>query len=319
MFDLVTLGELLIDFTEYGISENNQRLFEQNPGGAVANVVCAASRLGIKTAFIGKVGKDMHGTFLSSTLKDAGVNIENLVLSDEVFTTLAFVALQKNGERSFSFARKPGADTCLTIDEVKAAPLSECNIFHVGSLSMTDEPARGTTLYAVRTAKNYGAIISYDPNYRGMLWKDKYDAMTHMRSLLPYADLVKISDEETELLTDHKDPEQALRYLLSKGARIAIVTLGDQGAMLGYNGIYTHIPSFRVPKVVDTTGAGDAFWGAFLSRILKGIPIDNLDYGILVDYVRFSNAAAALCITKRGAIPAMPTEDEIKRFIEMNQ
>lgn len=319
MFDLVTLGELLVDFTEYSISENNQRLFEQNPGGAVANVVCAASRLGIKTAFIGKVGKDMHGTFLASTLKNAGVNINNLVLSDEVFTTLAFVALGKDGERSFSFARKPGADTCLTVEEVRTTLLTECNIFHVGSLSMTDEPARGTTLHAVRTAKEHGAIISYDPNYRSMLWQNKSDAMTHMRSLLPYTDLVKISDDETELLTDHKAPEQALRYLLSKGARIAVVTLGDQGAMLGYNGIYTHIPGFKAPKVVDTTGAGDAFWGAFLSRILKGIPINALDHDTLAEYVRFSNAAAALCVTKRGAIPAMPAEDEVIRFIEMNQ
>ena len=319
MFDLVTLGELLVDFTEYGISENSQRLFEQNPGGAVANVVCAASRLGIKTAFIGKVGKDMHGTFLASTLRNAGVNIDNLVISDEVFTTLAFVALGKNGERSFSFARKPGADTCLTVDEVKTTLLSECNIFHVGSLSMTDEPARGTTLYAVKTAKEHGAIIAYDPNYREMLWKNKADAMTHMRSLLPFTDIVNISDAETELLTDHKAPEQALRYFLSKGARIAVVTLGAQGAMLGYNGIYTHIPGFKAPKVVDTTGAGDAFWGAFLSRILKGVPLNDLDHDTLSEYVRFSNAAAALCVTKRGAIPAMPAEDEVVRFIEMNQ
>lgn len=316
MFDLVALGELLIDFTEIGISQNNQRLFEQNPGGAVANVVCAASRLGIKTAFIGKVGKDMHGAFLASTLQDMGVNIDNLILSETEFTTLAFVALQKNGERAFSFARKPGADTCLKVEEIKAELLSQCKIFHVGSLSMTDEPAREATLHAVKTAKDRGAIISYDPNYRRMLWKSKSDAMDHMRSLLPYADMVKISDEETGILTNHDDPEQALRYFLSNGARIAIVTLGERGAMLGYDGIYTEIPGFKVPEAVDTTGAGDAFWGAFLSRILRGSPINALNIDMLTEYVRFSNAAAALCVTKRGAIPSMPTEEEIRNLIK---
>ncbi|MHB1394841.1 MAG: carbohydrate kinase family protein [Clostridia bacterium] len=319
MFDLVTLGELLVDFTESGISENNQRLFEQNPGGAVANVACAASRLGIKTAFIGKVGNDMHGAFLASTLQSVGVNTDNLIISDEVFTTLAFVALSKSGERAFVFARKPGADTCLKVEEINEKLLSECRILHVGSLSMTDEPAREATLHAVKTAKNKGAVISYDPNYRPMLWKSKSDAMLHMRSILQYADLVKISDEETVMLTDFEDPQQALQYLLSKGAKIAVVTLGDRGAMLGFNGEYVKVSTFNSFEVVDTTGAGDAFWGAFLSRILKGVPINALNIDTLTEYLRFSNAAAALCITKRGAIPAMPTEEEVWSLIKKKQ
>ena len=316
MFDLITLGELLIDFTESGMSENNQRLFEQNPGGAVANVACAASRLGIKTSFIGKVGNDMHGAFLALTLRNIGVNTDNLIMSDEFFTTLAFVALSKNGERVFSFARKPGADTYLEVKDIHDELLSQCKIFHVGSLSMTDNPAREATLHAVKTAKNYGAIISYDPNYREMLWKSKSDAMIHMRSILQYADLVKISDEETILLTGYEHPQEALQYLLSNGARIAVVTLGDKGAMLGFNEMYVEIPAFKVHEVVDTTGAGDAFWGAFLSRILKGVPIDALNIDTITEYVRFSNAAAALCVTKRGAIPAMPTDGEIRKLIE---
>ena len=315
MFDLVTLGELLVDFTESGISVNNQRLFEQNPGGAVANVVCAASRLGIKTAFIGKVGNDMHGNFLAATLQNMGVNTDNLILSDAVFTTLAFVALQPNGERAFSFARKPGADTCLEASEINAELLEHCKILHVGSLSMTDEPARGATLHAVKTAKAHGASISYDPNYREKLWKSKSDAMTHMRSLLPYTDLVKISDEETALLTGYEEPQQALEYLLSQGVRIGVVTLGEQGAILGYGGKYIRVPGFKVPKVVDTTGAGDAFWGAFLSQILKGAPINELNIDTITGYVRFANAAAALCVTKRGAIPAMPSEDDINQLL----
>jgi fructokinase len=319
MFDLVALGELLVDFTELGISENNQRLFEQNPGGAVANVACAASRLGTKTSFIGKVGNDMHGVFLASTLQNTGVNTDNLIISDEVFTTLAFVALSKNGERAFSFARKPGADTCLKAEEIQEELLSQCKIFHVGSLSLTDEPAREATLYAVKTAKSHGAIISYDPNYRAMLWKSKSDATIHMRSILQYADLVKMSDEETVLLTDREDPQQALQYLLSNGARIAVVTLGDRGAMLGFNGRYVKVSAFNGFEVVDTTGAGDAFWGAFLSRILQGVSINALNIDMLTEYINFSNAAAALCVTKRGAIPAMPTEEEIRNLIEKNQ
>lgn len=315
MFDLVALGELLVDFTESGLSKYNQRLFEQNPGGAVANVACAAARLGIRTSFIGKVGNDMHGAFLAATLQNIGVNTANLVVSDEVFTTLAFVAIAENGERAFSFARKPGADTCLKAEEVDAELLSQCRILHCGSLSMTDEPAREATLYAVRTAKEKGALISYDPNYRAMLWKSKSDAMMHMQSVLPYADLVKISDEEAYLLTGFEEPEQALQQLLSNGARIAVVTLGEKGAILGFNGRYSHIPGFKMKEVVDTTGAGDAFWGAFLSRILKGSPVNDLEFDTLKEYVRFANAAAALCVTKRGAIPAMPAEEEIRSLL----
>lgn len=316
MFDLVALGELLIDFTESGISENNQRLFEQNPGGAVANVACAASRLGVKTSFIGKVGNDMHGAFLASTLQNIGVNIDNLIISDEVFTTLAFVALSQKGERAFAFARKPGADTCLKAEEVSHELLSSCRILHVGSLSMTDEPARGATLHAVKTAKGKGAVISYDPNYRAMLWRSESEAILHMRSILPYADYIKMSDEETALLTGFHDPKQALEYLLANGARIAVVTLGDRGAMLGFNGRYVEVPAFKMAKVTDTTGAGDAFWGAFLSRMLKGASLNDLNFDTLTEYVRFANAAAALCITKRGAIPAMPTEEEVLKLIE---
>lgn len=315
MFDLVALGELLIDFTESGMSENNQRLFEQNPGGAVANVACAAAHLGIRTSFIGKVGNDMHGVFLASTLQNIGVNTDNLIMSNEVFTTLAFVALAKGGERAFSFARKPGADTCLAVEEIDNELLAECKVLHVGSLSMTDEPARGATLHAVKTAKSKGALISYDPNYRAMLWKSKSEAMQHMRSLLPYADLVKMSDEETALLTDFEEPQQALQYLLSKGAKVAVVTLGNKGAMLGFDGMYAHIPGFNITEVVDTTGAGDAFWGAFLSQMLKGVPISGLSFDLLAEYIRYSNAAAALCVTKRGAIPAMPTEEEVRRLM----
>lgn len=311
MFDLVALGELLIDFTESGISPSGGRLFEQNAGGAVANMACAACRLGAKVSFIGKVGNDMHGTFLGQTLRDIGVDTQNLVVANDVFTTLAFVALSEDGERNFAFARKPGADTCLTQDELNTDLLSSCRIFHMGSLSMTNEPARSATIEAVKLAKQSGALISYDPNYRAMLWNSPKEASVQMRSLLPYADYVKISGEETELLTGFIEPEKALDALLKTGITCAVVTLGKKGALLakGENSIV--IPTIEKAPVVDTTGAGDAFWGAFISRVLANSTLQDITFEQLVEYVRFANVAATFCIGRRGAIPAMPNEWDI--------
>lgn len=184
MFDVIALGELLIDFTPYGTSRDGRALFEQNPGGAPANVLAALSRLGQKTAFIGKVGEDMHGHLLKDTLEECGINTSGLILDPDYFTTLAFVALE-NGERSFSFARKPGADTRLRKEEVSENLLKQTRIFHCGSLSLTDEPSRSATLYAVDQAKKNGVLISYDPNYRALLWKSPQDAMEQMRSIIP--------------------------------------------------------------------------------------------------------------------------------------
>ncbi|MEG0912199.1 MAG: carbohydrate kinase [Oscillospiraceae bacterium] len=310
MAKLVTLGELLIDFTECGISRDGQRLFEQNPGGAVANVACAAAKMGIDTAFIGKVGNDMHGIFLKETLAGQGVNVENLVIAEDVFTTLAFVAIAADGERQFSFARKPGADTCLREGELDTELLKGCEMFHCGSLSLTDEPSRGATLAAIKLAKQSGAVISYDPNYRASLWTGVDVAKIHMRSVLPFADMVKISDEETELLTDRKNPSEAIDALLANGAKIAVVTLGKNGAMAGVGSFRVSVPTFEGYPVADTTGAGDSFWGAFISRVLKAGGIDAIDGQRLEESVRFANAAATLCVGRRGGIPAMPDESQ---------
>lgn len=316
MFDLVSMGELLVDFTESGYSQNNMRLFEQNPGGAVANVLCASARLGLKTAFLGKVGNDSHGRFLADALDDEGVDTSGLVFTDDVFTTLAFVSLLKNGEREFSFARKPGADTCIRVSELKTEILTSCKVFHVGSLSMTDEPAREATLHAVLAAKQAGAYISYDPNYRASLWKSEIEARKQMRSLLPYADFIKLSEEEADLLTGYTEPEKALDVLLENDADIAVVTLGAKGAILGIDGVRTLIPAFPTERLTDTTGAGDAFWGAFLYRIIREDKVTNQKASILTEYIRFANAAAALCIGKRGGIPAMPYLYQINEFID---
>lgn len=309
MYDVVSLGEVLIDFTYYGISENGNALFEQNPGGAPANVLALCAGFGLKTAFIGKVGADMHGQFLRDVLKNKDINVDGLVMADNVFTTLAFVKLT-NGERSFSFARKPGADTQLTQNELKYDIVSHTKVFHFGSLSLTNEPSRSTLIQAIKIAKSHGAIISYDPNYREPLWNSEDEAIREMRSLIQYADVMKISDEETKLLTNEKVPEKAAQILLDRGVLCVVVTLGAEGALVATNeGIIYRKPPLC--NVVDTTGAGDTFWGAFLYKLIKGGK-SLLDYSIdeLADYISFANAAASCCVEKRGAMPSMPSLDE---------
>ncbi|MDP4110349.1 MAG: carbohydrate kinase, partial [Bacillota bacterium] len=302
--------------TDLGVSQNGGRVFERNPGGAVANVACGARKLGLKTAFIGKVGNDMHGRFLRDTLRSIGVGVDNLILADDVFTTLAFVSLSENGEREFSFARKPGADTCLRADEIDEVLLKSTKALHVGSLSMTDEPSRSATLSAVKTAKNSGALISYDPNYRAPLWKNVDEAVFNMRSLLEYADLIKISEEETELLTDFAAPEKALDFLLENGAVCAAVTLGKNGALAGYKKLRVSVPTFISSNVVDTTGAGDAFWAAFLSLVLKRGLKEDLTEGRLIEFVRYANAAASFCVGRHGAIPALPEAHDVEEILK---
>lgn len=312
-YDVTALGELLIDFTPGGKSENGMQLFEQNPGGAPANVLYALSNFGKKTAFIGKVGEDMHGQLLHETLNSRNVDTTGLVSDPNVFTTLAFVQLSDTGERNFSFARKPGADCCLRPEEVNADLLHSCRVFHFGSLSMTDEPARSATIHALEIAKKAGVLISYDPNYREALWPDRDVAVTQMRSVLPYVEIMKLSDNETELLTGEESIEAAASKLLSQGIRCVVVTLGKKGAFVATAGKTSCVPTFSAP-VVDTTGAGDAFWGGFLYKLLEQqIPMDNHEK--LRECARFGNAVATLCVGKRGAIPALPKlEDAIQLY-----
>ena len=285
-------------------------LFEQNPGGAPANVLAALCNLGFQTAFIGQVGDDMHGALLKDTLDKAGIDTTGLIVDDSVFTTLAFVSLQ-NGERNFSFARKPGADTQLRPEEVKEEIVKNTKIFHCGSLSLTDEPARSATFHAVKMAKEAGALISYDPNYRAPLWNSVEEAKEQMRSMIPYADIMKISDEETALLTDYSDPKEAAQALLDQGVACVVVTLGKDGALLKTAQVEI-VEKGKERKVVDTTGAGDSFWGGILSRFAKdGISPAEITEEKAREYVRFANAVAGLCVEKRGAIPAMPTLEQV--------
>lgn len=319
MFDIVALGELLIDFTYHGISENGTRLFEQNPGGAPANVLCAASNLGLKTSFIGKVGKDMHGEFLRKVLEEKGVDTSGLISAEDVFTTLAFVELSETGERKFSFARKPGADTCLIASEVNRELTEACKIFHFGSLSLTNEPSRSATIEAVKSAKKAGAIISYDPNYRAPLWNSEKEAAEVMQSVLQYADIVKISDEEVGMITGESSPEAAASHLFQKGISCAVVTLGSDGAYTAVKGASALVAVPDVP-VVDTTGAGDAFWGGFLYQLaVSGLRPNELHEEHLQQFTEFANAVATLCVQKRGGIPAMPTIHMVTDFLNRKE
>lgn len=323
IYDVVALGEILIDFTPCGTSEAGQRLFEQNPGGAPANVLTALRKFGRRTAFIGKVGNDMHGAFLKDVLVENGIDVEGLVEGEDAFTTLAFVALTEEGERSFSFARKPGADTCLSESELKADLIKKSKIFHIGSLSLTAEPVKSTTLKALEIAREAGCVISYDPNYRAPLWESKADAIREMRSVIPFVDVMKLSDEETELLTGIAKPEDAAFKLIEQGVSIVAVTLGADGALIATKEGCAQVAGYPA-NMVDTTGAGDSFWGGFLHKLLERLELPqeaaernrflaDITLEEVTEYATFGNAVASLCVEKRGAIPAMPTLEEVNK------
>ena len=315
MFSVSALGELLIDFTDAGTSAGGQRLFERNPGGAPANVLVALERLGHKTAFLGKVGQDMHGEFLRATLEEQGIDTTGLVTDPDAFTTLAFVALAPNGEREFSFARKPGADTRLTEGELARDVIAASRVFHVGSLSLTDEPARSATLAALACAREAGCVLSYDPNYRANLWPSVEAAMDQMRSVVPQMDLMKLSDEECELLTGEKDPEAAAASLLERGPKVVAVTLGAGGAYVRCAEGGAEVAGFPA-DAVDATGAGDSFWGGFLAAFCEsGKAPAEVTLADAVSFARLGNAVASLCVRKRGAIPAMPTREEAEALL----
>ena len=309
-YDVVALGEILIDMTYAGKSEGGQTLFEQNPGGAPANVLSAVKRLGGEVAFIGKVGDDMHGRFLLETLENEDICTDGVVVDDSVFTTLAFVNINVKGDRSFSFARKPGADTCLSFDEVKMELIENTKIFHIGSLSLTDEPVKSATMKALEKAKSLGKIISYDPNWRAPLWKSEEDGKKAMRSIIPYVDVIKISDEETKLLTDFENEIDASAALIEQGVKTVIVTMGEKGALVRTKEGYIICKAQDV-KAVDTTGAGDAFMGSFLWNLAK-CGRSEISLQEAEKFAEFSNKVAAWCVGRRGAIKAMPYLEDIQ-------
>lgn len=310
MIDITAVGEILIDLTQSGTNELGIPVFAANPGGAPANLAVAASRLGASSAFIGKVGTDSYGTFLRNTLIENNVDVSGMVVDQVNRTTLAVVAVDKTGERTFSFYRDPSADVNLRAEEISEEHLKNTRFLHFGSVSLTTDPARTATLYAAETAKKHGAIISYDPNYRASLWSDEATAIQRMLEPLPMVDVLKVSDEELPLLTGTEDLAEGSAMLAAKGIRLVLVTLGANGAYYRFGAHTGHIPGVKV-KVGDTNGAGDTFFGATLAQLAKLENLDALTPEALETILTVSNRAAAITTSRHGAIPAMPTAEEV--------
>lgn len=316
MFDITTVGEILIDLTQTGISDKGIPIYNANPGGAPANVAVAASKLGAKTAFIGKVGNDSFGRFLCDTLQKYNVSTDGVITDKSANTTLAVVSVNENGERSFAFYRKNSADTLLSENEIIDLQLRNTHILHFGSVSLTDEPSRTATISAVKRAKSFGALISYDPNYRESLWSSLDEAVEQMKKPLDLVDILKVSDEELPLISGKTDVKDGAKYLCDKyNIKLVLVTLGAKGAYYRFKDCAGIVDGVSV-TVADTNGAGDTFFGAFLSRMVymgKYNPSD-LTEDEIKDMLAFSNNAAAITTSRSGAIPAMPTIGEIDRL-----
>lgn len=312
MTDITAIGEILIDLTQSGLTEQGIPRFDANPGGAPANLAVAAARLGASTAYIGRVGRDSFGDFLRRTLEENGVDVSGMSVDPVHRTTLAVVSLDRRGERSFSFYRDPSADVNLRFEDVPRTLLANTRVLHFGSVSLTAEPARTATLEAARTARALGARISYDPNYRASLWSDEATAVQRMLEPLPLVDILKVSDEELPLLTGFTDPEAGSAKLAALGPRLVLVTLGADGAFFRFGELTGHVPG--VPCAVgDTNGAGDTFFGAALSRLARREGLDGLNAGELEEILAFANKAASITTSRHGAIPAMPTLEEMER------
>jgi fructokinase len=312
MFDVTALGELLIDFTPLGLSENGNTIYERNPGGAPANVLAALTRLGARTSFIGKVGYDQFGSFLREYLVENHIDVTGLKTCDTVNTTLAFVHLNRAGDRSFSFYRNPGADMMLDKNDIPVNVIAGSRIFHFGSISLTDEPARSATIRALNIARDHDLIISYDPNLRPPLWRSLAEAERGIRIGLEYADVLKISEEELEFITKESNLERGTKILDNMGIGLILVTLGPKGTFYRHHADTGKLNTYAV-DVVDTTGAGDVFLGGILYKLkdrsrknmqlLKKDEIENM--------VDFANAMGALTTLKMGAIPAVPDMEDI--------
>ena len=316
MFDVTALGELLIDFTENGVSENGNPLLEANPGGAPCNVLAMLNKLGRKTAFIGKVGNDNFGRFLADTVKKSGTDITNLVYNDTVPTTLAFVHTLAEGEREFSFYRQPGADMTLAKEEVMTDIIESSRIFHFGTLSSTHSGVREATRFAVEFAKEKGLLISFDPNLREPLWESLDDAKREIEYGLSKCDVLKISDNELEFVTDTSDYDEGIRRIREKyDIPLIFLTLGKDGSRAYYKDIRVERPAYQGVNAVEKTGAGDTFEGCALDFVLE-YGINGFDESKLSELLDFANAGAAIITTRKGALKVMPDKMEIARILD---
>ena len=317
MYDVVALGELLIDFAPKSVNEDGYPTLAANPGGAPGNFLAALNRYGCKTAMIGKVGEDMFGRLLVKTLQKAGIETKGVLMDPDQFTTLAFVSLDESGNRDFSFSRKPGADTCLRPEELDESLLADARVFHFGTLSLTDEPAASATRKAIETAKARGALISLDPNLRKPLWKNEADAKAAIEWSLRQADIVKISDEEIAFLWGISPEEGAEKLLKEYGVSLVYATLGPKGCYAATTSAHVTVSSPSGIHVVDTTGAGDIFGGSAMSRFLacRKAPADLTEED-LKGIVRFACTAASLSTQKHGGITSVPAPEEVESRLQ---
>ena len=315
-YDVVALGELLIDFTENGTSGQGNPIYEANPGGAPCNVLSMLTKLGHKTAFIGKVGQDIFGNRLKKTLDEVGIDTTNLVMDEEVRTTLAFVETFPDGDRDFSFYRNPGADMMLQENEVQMELVKDTNIFHFGTLSMTHEEVRNATKKAIAAGKEAGAVISFDPNLREPLWKSLDDAKEQVAYGLSQCDVLKISDNEIQLFTGEEDYDAGIAKLRQQyDIPLIMLSMGKDGSRAYYKDLRVEVKPVIQENTIETTGAGDTFGGCCLHYVLKN-GLHNLNEENLTEMLTFANAAASIITTRKGALRVMPEEAEVRELIE---
>lgn len=316
-YDVVALGELLIDFTENGLSEQGNPLLEANPGGAPCNVLSMLQKLGDKTAFIGKVGNDGFGHLLTKAVQEQGIDTTGLVYDNDVHTTLALVLKKENGDRDFAFYRNPGADMNLKEEEVNESLIASSSIFHFGTLSLTDESVKKATQKAVKVAKENGLTITFDPNLREPLWKSLEEAHEQVAWGLQQADVVKISDNEITWFTGMDNYDEGIAFLQKEYPNLKLICLsmGGDGSKAVYRDIHVAYPAFLQEATIETTGAGDTFCACMIHTVLEN-GIDHLDEEKLKAMLKFANAAASLVTTKKGALRVMPTKEEVETFIE---
>ena len=311
-FDILTLGELLIDFTHNGTSNQGNGLFEANPGGAVCNVLSMMNKLGHSAAYMGKVGDDIFGHLLKKTLEEVCINTDYMLMDQDARTTLAFVANDETGDRSFSFYRNPGADMMFTADEVDAGAIAASRIFHFGTLSMTHEGVREATKKALNIAKENGVLISFDPNLRESLWDSLDTAKEQFAYGMQFCDVLKISDNEIQWFTGKEDYEEGVRVLQDTyHIPLVFLSLGRDGSRAYYKDMKVEVPAFIQENTIETTGAGDTFFGSTLHFVLeKGL--DNLSVADLTEMLTFANAAASIITTRKGALKVMPSKEEVE-------
>ena len=317
-YDVIALGELLIDFIQNGISEQGNLLFEANPGGAPCNLLSMLAKLGHKTAFIGKVGKDSFGKKLQEVLAQVGIDTAYLARDEEVPTTLALVHTLPDGDRDFSFYRNPGADMRLTKEEIPKEVIEDSKIFHFGTLSMTHEGVREATKKALKMAKEARIMISFDPNLRPPLWENLEIAREQVLYGLTFCDILKISDNEIQWLTGEEDYTLGVQWILERyQIPLILVSMGREGSRAHYKGEMVEVPAFLQKNTIDTTGAGDTFGGCILHFICE-YGLENLTKEQLKEMLCFANAAAAIVTTRKGALGVMPAKEEIENLMKLS-